>query len=85
MATKRLNDPIEPMMLQIMRENGVRSRAGWGALLPPLAHEDEHRTAGHCKDQYDREIFEHEPSRRGTAETVSRVNDLSSGKCHHRR
>jgi hypothetical protein len=25
MATKRLNDPIEPMMLANMRENGVRA------------------------------------------------------------
>jgi hypothetical protein len=27
MPTKRLNDPIEPMTLQNMRENGVRSIA----------------------------------------------------------
>jgi hypothetical protein len=27
MTTKRFNDPIEPMTLQNMRENGVRSPA----------------------------------------------------------
>jgi hypothetical protein len=48
----------------------MRRRADY---CPPLAHEDEHCTAGHRKDQYDREIFEHEPPSR-TARRQDFVN-----------